>query len=118
MLDINKYEMIPDDVLAVRITDDNIEEIAAWSGFTIGGNREVGRVLYMFRLNDSYMSRLNDSYISAHIGDWVIRRADGVFTHMPDVLFKSKYQRITNSMIYQMKMLERLMNSKKDIGYT
>lgn len=110
MLDINKYEMIPDDVLAVRITDDNIEEIAAWTGFKIGGNREVGRVLYLFPSTNRYRC--------AHIGDWVIRRADGVFTHMPDSLFKSKYQRITNSMIYQMKMLERLMNSKKDIGYT
>ena len=104
--------------MAVRITDDNIEEIAAWTGFKIGGNREVGRVLYMFRLNDSYMFPSTNRYRCAHIGDWVIRRADGVFTHMPDVLFKSKYQRITNSMIYQMKMLERLMNSKKDIGYT
>ena len=110
MLDINRYEMIPDDVLAVRITDDNIEEIAAWTGFKIEGNREVGRVLYMFPSTNSYRC--------AHIGDWVIRRADGVFTDMPDVLFKSKYQRMTNSMIYQMKMLERLMNSKKDIGYT
>lgn len=83
---LKMYTRKPEPVVAVKLTEDNIKEVARWCGGDILSQREDRNVKYLIVPSTSV------DVDECHIGDYVVyREEDGKFgTWLPDA-FEANY---------------------------
>lgn len=98
------------DVGAVRITEENIREVATWCGGTVAKTLTDNPKLYVC-VGTKVHNQLRDT--KAHIGDWIIN-VDGEYKHYRDRQFRQAYQSKAAKREAVLEMVREAMSAQEE----